>query len=261
MAARPDAIQGSSSAEGELLCSDIKCKCPIKLGDLSRANASEDVLQARESFKVHVLTTKKVSEALRSQEDRIRAEYARIDDIKDVDEKAAAKLRLKIVDEVLTLRCPRCKTAFMDFEGCFALQCGNGACRCGFCAWCLTDCGKDAHAHVKACPENEGKGYFNTELAFQQHHKSKRTAAVKALVDDSTVNANTKSKLRELLGADLRDLQISADAVFGAASTARAPPAQKPAPVAVPVPAAAPPMAEYYDEYADYVFDEDLAWD
>jgi len=93
------------------------------------------------------LRHKKVSEALRQQEGQIRAEYACIEQIKDADEKAAAKMRLKIVDGVLTLRCPRCKTAFMDFEGCFALQWGNGTCRCGFCAWCLTDCGTDAHTH------------------------------------------------------------------------------------------------------------------
>ena len=56
-----------------------------------------------------------------------------------------------IVESILTLACPRCKQAFVDFDGCFALQCGR--CRAAFCAYCLADCGRDAHAHVGACEE------------------------------------------------------------------------------------------------------------
>jgi hypothetical protein len=76
--------------------------------------------------------------------------------------------RQHIVDELLTLHCPRCSAAFVDFSGCFALTCHR--CSCGFCGWCLGDCGADAHAHVLACPHNAevGKGgYFGTQTAFQ----------------------------------------------------------------------------------------------
>ena len=58
-----------------------------------------------------------------------------------------------IVESILTLACPRCKQAFVDFDGCFALQCGR--CRAAFCAYCLADCGRDAHAHVGACEEGK----------------------------------------------------------------------------------------------------------
>ena len=34
----------------------------------------------------------------------------------------------------------------VDFDGCFALNCSR--CRAAFCAYCLADCGKDAHMHV-----------------------------------------------------------------------------------------------------------------
>jgi hypothetical protein len=66
-------------------------------------------------------------------------------------EHAAAKtpanvLRNRVVEEILTLHCPRCAQAFFDFEGCFALKCSK--CPCNFCGWCLEDCGKDAHPHV-----------------------------------------------------------------------------------------------------------------
>ena len=64
--------------------------------------------------------------------------------------------RRHIVDEILTLKCPRagCRAAFLDFNGCFALTCGR--CGCGFCAWCLADCGDDAHTHVAGCRSPRG---------------------------------------------------------------------------------------------------------
>ena len=54
--------------------------------------------------------------------------------------------------ELLTDACPRCQAAFVDFDDCFALTCAR--CPCGFCAWCLADCGADAHRHVAHCDRN-----------------------------------------------------------------------------------------------------------
>lgn len=56
-----------------------------------------------------------------------------------------------ITTNVLTDACPRCKTAFYDFTGCFALHCSNSNCSCAFCGWCLEDCGSNAHNHVASC--------------------------------------------------------------------------------------------------------------
>eukprot|EP00929_Paragymnodinium_shiwhaense_P039962 TRINITY_DN20911_c0_g2_i2.p1 TRINITY_DN20911_c0_g2~~TRINITY_DN20911_c0_g2_i2.p1 ORF type:complete len:279 (-),score=25.42 TRINITY_DN20911_c0_g2_i2:115-951(-) len=46
------------------------------------------------------------------------------------------ELRLHVIDDILTIKCPRCAQAFVDFDGCFALTCS----RCGgaICAWCGT---------------------------------------------------------------------------------------------------------------------------
>jgi hypothetical protein len=54
-----------------------------------------------------------------------------------------------IIDDILTQRCPRCRVAFLDFNGCMAVTCGN--CSAAFCAICTADCGTDAHAHVAKC--------------------------------------------------------------------------------------------------------------
>ena len=54
--------------------------------------------------------------------------------------------------EMLEDACPRCKQVFDQFDGCCALDCSR--CPCSFCAWCLQDCGADAHSHVRECPSN-----------------------------------------------------------------------------------------------------------
>jgi hypothetical protein len=70
--------------------------------------------------------------------------------------KSISTHRHHIVDKLLTLRCPRCNQAFVDFDACFALTCSR--CRCGFCAWCLVDCGDSgAHRHVANCSLNQGE--------------------------------------------------------------------------------------------------------
>jgi hypothetical protein len=66
---------------------------------------------------------------------------------------SAARFLSELVDDSLTLRCPACGLAFVDFDGCLALEC-----RCGafFCALCLKHCDgwHHCHAHVRDCVEN-----------------------------------------------------------------------------------------------------------
>ena len=78
-----------------------------------------------------------------------------------------------VIDNILTLKCPRCKKAFVDFSGCFALKCyqneqDKNQCSCQFCAYCLKDCGSDAHSHVRdECPFSLNPGnYFGKEEDF-----------------------------------------------------------------------------------------------
>ena len=216
MAARPDAIQGGTNLEGELLCSDTKCRCPITVGHFS-SGATPAVLEAQQELKMKVIMRKEIQKALDEQKKQIEAEYARIEQIKDENEKVAAKLRLRIVNDVLTLRCPRCKAAFVEFEGCFAIKCIYNNCGCGFCAWCLKDCGRDAHEHVLQCPEREANGYFHTEDVFNEHHRKRKTLAVKKIIKDAGLNHIALKMLRDAISVDLMDLQIPQSDVFPAA--------------------------------------------
>eukprot|EP00750_Incisomonas_marina_P031427 INCI8137.1.p1 GENE.INCI8137.1~~INCI8137.1.p1 ORF type:complete len:485 (-),score=72.90 INCI8137.1:34-1335(-) len=82
-----------------------------------------------------------------------------------------------IRENLLTHKCPRCQKAFIDFDGCFALKCDCGA---GFCAWCLEDCGIDAHSHVATCkakPPN-AETYHAPFPEFEKIHQERRRKAI-----------------------------------------------------------------------------------
>jgi hypothetical protein len=78
-----------------------------------------------------------------------------------------------IREELLTKKCPRCRTAFLDFVGCCAVTCGS--CPCNFCAWCLEACKEkaSAHAHVMRCSANPKQGEFTTEKILQSHYRAR----------------------------------------------------------------------------------------
>ena len=76
-------------------------------------------------------------------------------------ELAVDDARKHIINEILTLKCPRCCTAFLDFANCFAVKCGT--CDCHFCGWCIADCGEygECHMHVAVCDAKPaGAGMF-----------------------------------------------------------------------------------------------------
>ena len=91
-----------------------------------------------------------------------------------------------IVNNILLLCCPRCGQAFDSFEGCFALKCSRQTCQAAFCAWCLTDCGDDAHPHVKQCVLNHRDsnldgfdGYYGSVEEFETVQKKRRGASLR----------------------------------------------------------------------------------
>ena len=101
----------------------------------------------------------------------------------------------KEIENILNVVCPRCKQPFEGFDGCAALRCANQACKAGFCAVCLADCGQDAHAHVRQCPSRANHfqdEYFLKEpqgQVWQRALKPGQTAKLEQrwrLLDDDT---------------------------------------------------------------------------
>ena len=69
-----------------------------------------------------------------------------------------------IVENILTLKCPKCDKAFVDFDGCLALQCNCGTYFCGKCMEEF-DSNRDAHNHVLVCHGN----YYMSKNEWERH--------------------------------------------------------------------------------------------
>ena len=91
--------------------------------------------------------------------------------------------------KILTLKCPRCEAAFYDFDGCFALTCQR--CSAGFCAYCLNDCGNDAHQHVADCPHSlhpgDVYGRFKDFTEVQRQRRQRMVREYLATIGDASV--------------------------------------------------------------------------
>ena len=83
-------------------------------------------------------------------EEKVRFEQEKKrEEAKNQLERETGRHRKHIEEQIMTLRCPRCRQAFESYNGCAALTCSNAQCGCGFCAICLEDCGGDAHTHCQ----------------------------------------------------------------------------------------------------------------
>jgi hypothetical protein len=140
-------------------------------------------------------------------EERIRLEKERIGALSEA-ERRIQTARLHIMEEILTLKCPRptCRQAFLDFNGCFALTC----CRCnaGFCAYCLQDCGRDAHHHVATCAYGEGRGVWGGDMHVFNVVQNKRKLRVLIQYLDSLENNDLRLAVRRAVAQDVQEVGI-----------------------------------------------------
>jgi serine/threonine protein kinase len=121
--------------------------------------------------------------------------------LKIMENQSAAQFHFtRITEDILNLCCPSCKAVFIDFEGCFALTCKR--CSCGFCAWCLQDCGRDAHNHVARCPKRLTQGVFGTIELFQRCHANRKRGMIekyfKEVIRDPGVINEVKIRLDKI---------------------------------------------------------------
>ena len=135
------------------------------------AAAFEALLHARERVQEQQLAQQ--FEQLLEQ--RMEAERRRIQELRE-DELRVEQTARHIQEKILTLHCPRCDLAFLDFNGCFALTCHG--CPCSFCAYCLKDCGNNAHQHVLSCQHRLQEGYGGDVAQFEKAQRCRRQRMV-----------------------------------------------------------------------------------
>lgn len=99
--------------------------------------------------------------------------------------------------------------AFIDFTGCCALTCSIETCKAGFCFFCLSDCGTDAHSHVRECPRNPQRGNIFVKASEKNkvHRESRKAEIVKYLMSRCE-NRSLRSAVLHSIVRDLKDLDI-----------------------------------------------------
>jgi len=164
---------------------DVDMDCGKKLLRVFMKETEQDVYEAR------------VGERL------IDAEIEKLTRL-DEEQRKVLNARRHIQENILTLKCPRCAQAFLDFTGCFALTCSH--CGCGFCAWCLKDCGRDAHDHVRDCG-NKPRGadtFFGSFTDFEEAMKRRQRDSLRAYLQ--TLDHATREAVKRDLGNQLQGL-------------------------------------------------------
>lgn len=157
--------------------------CPVKDSELPYGDAALAALVPQDIFDKYLHVRISVAEQ-GIQEQMEKDTQAKIEELKaklakatgDSEQFIVDKHRLEIIDNILTLKCPRCKLAFLDYSGCSAVVCAG--CACGFCSYCLEDCGKDAHEHFyktgkSICPK-EGGPIFVDALVWNGYQKARK---------------------------------------------------------------------------------------
>jgi hypothetical protein len=122
-------------------------------------------------------------------------------------EERMQRYRREIIDSVLTLKCPRCSSAFVDYDGCDALTCGNPRCGCNFCALCLAPFRNSAecHAHMTGVAHHADgfRGVHGGQQRFTAYHRARTWMRVEAALMALPEAPHFKERLREQLQADM----------------------------------------------------------
>ena len=102
---------------------------------------------------------------------------------------------------------PRRLLPLLAVTGCFALRCNR--CPCAFCAWCLEDCGGDAHAHVANTCVHKPRGaqvYHGSQADFEaQNLRRRRRLLGEHLMD---LEPGLRRKVLRVVAGDLRDVGL-----------------------------------------------------
>jgi hypothetical protein len=144
-------------------------------------------------------------------------------------------LRLDAAERALTPRCPRCRTAFAGFDGCFALQCapseeraaaavaaaaaarrtpgaapaGLTFCGASFCGWCTAECGAGVHAHVAGCAHNlvGGGSLYGARPLWEEAQRRWKRRSMSAYL--ARLEAPLRVPLRAAMRSELAELGMA----------------------------------------------------
>lgn len=171
-----------------------------------------------ETFEAFIAAQQRAAEAKMAAEYEERFEAYRAQ-LAHGAEASVAQARALIIDRVLTLHCPRCKAAFLDFDGCLALKCARRGCGCAFCGVCLEDCRNDAHTHVLRCRYTQGHMYGAADAVPAMQNAWRRDKIAEHL---SPLSAQLADKVLASLKADFEGIGLCPESVRRAVSAARA---------------------------------------
>ena len=195
---------------GRVYCPKWSCReCvagPFSDGEIAGV-ASGDAFGAYVRCRLRLAEAALASRMEREKAEAVGAELRRLAALDERGRRVAAACAR--VRELLNDACPRCGAVFGGFDGCAALTCGR--CRAGFCAWCLADCGADAHAHVARCGSNlaPGRSVFAEAGLVEEGRLRRRRGGVTELLRalEPEVRAEAaRSVRRELADVGLADV-------------------------------------------------------
>jgi len=137
--------------QGRICCPMHPRECaaaPFAEAELARA-LPPGTFQAYMASRQELTEQRLEREKEERMQELLKAELERLRTM-DEHERAVRTTSSEIAAE-LTMRCPRCGAAFVDFHGCCALSCSS--CPAHFCAWCLAPAADSPanHRHVASC--------------------------------------------------------------------------------------------------------------
>lgn len=205
-AAAPGAQEGMVDASGKMLCPWPGCKVPFEPSQIL-VNAPAEIITKLLNFNVNFRVQQETGLVRQELEDKMKKE---LEEVRKMDEisREVLHFRKKIEEDILIMRCPRCRQAFNDFDGCFALTCSNNHCHAGFCAWCLKDCNGDAHAHVVHCEKGNNNVFGNRKELQKVWDRTRRLNIIDLLRGK---NAQIVKRVFDLLEPTFTELNITVE--------------------------------------------------
>ena len=183
-----------------------KCQSAAFSDELLAKHITGFALQLYLEARLKVAEKQLSSKLEKEKQEAIEREVKRLAEMDEAARKVERAFH-HITPQLLTLRCPRCHSAFLDFNGCCAVQCSF--CPCNFCAYCLTDCGTDAHRHVAHCDLNNHptKDVFNSQENVEAAQRQRKESLVQLYL--STLGPDLRARVIKRCATEFRDLRVN----------------------------------------------------